>query len=136
MVVRFAAVALLLLAPATAADIYPVIPPTGLEAARQGGEVVLTWDAAPGAVRYEVFRDGTSLGLTDATVFQDLQPPEMGALYWVTAFDTVGRESTPSAPALLQPAAGDCLIVSTSTWPHVFVHPEDCLNVQIIFKPE
>lgn len=127
MVVRFAAVALLLLVPAAAAA---PLPPTGLDAERQGAAVLLSWDAAPSAAEYRVFRDGAAIATTSGTTYEDALAPQAGAVYWVTALDAAGVESAPSAPAAV--TRGDCIIISQDTFPFVFVHPEYCLNAPFL----
>ena len=46
-------------------------PPTNLQATLEGNTVTLTWDAATGAVSYNVYRDGNLIGNTAATTYTD-----------------------------------------------------------------
>ncbi len=87
----------------TLADTTPPGLPTGLTATPVGPtEIDLSWTAATddvGVDHYEVFRDGTSLGTTGGTTFNDtgLAGPGATATYTVDAFDAAGNDSGPRA---------------------------------------
>ncbi len=89
----------------TLADTTPPGLPTGVTATPAGPtEIDLSWTAATddvGVDHYEVFRDGTSIGTTTATAFNDTGLAGAGttATYTVDAYDAAGNDSGPSDPA-------------------------------------
>jgi hypothetical protein len=49
--------------------------PTGLRAEVRQDDVDMLWDVTPGAASYNIYRDGTRIGTTTATVFTDADRP-------------------------------------------------------------
>lgn len=96
-------------------------PPQNLQAARQGSDVVLTWDAVAGAQTYNVYRDGLLLGQSEEPSYSDPIASSMST-YWVTAVLPDG-ETLPSTPATEPYCWG-----FTSGVPPVYVNPEACLD--------
>lgn len=85
----------------------PPVPPTGLTAtAVSSNQITLTWSAAYGATGYAISRDGSPLGTTALTSYNDtgLQP-NTPYCYTVTATNTVGT-SAPSASACATTPSG------------------------------
>lgn len=90
----------------TPRDIFPPSPPTGLEAVYTGREVELIWKPVPepNVAGYNVYREGSqrpanrlNKGLLRAPVFADRSAkPGARYIYWVTAVDAAGNESSPS----------------------------------------
>ena len=90
----------------TPRDIFPPSPPAGLEAVYTGREVELIWNSAPepNVAGYNVYREGPqrpptrlNKGLLRTPVFADRSAaPGARYIYWVTAVDAAGNESSPS----------------------------------------
>ncbi|MGH9356044.1 MAG: fibronectin type III domain-containing protein, partial [Terriglobia bacterium] len=92
----------------TPRDIFPPLPPAGLEAVYTGRAVQLIWKAAAEAnvQGYDIYREGADArpvrlnrSLLHTPVFGD-RSARRGAtyVYWVTAVDAAGNESLPSVP--------------------------------------
>ncbi|GAB4263114.1 hypothetical protein [Deferrisoma sp.] len=80
-------------------------PPKGLAAMARGERIGLRWDAAEGAVVYNVYRSenkdekGDLLGSVQATKYDDTKVEDGKTYYYrVTARDMSGTESAPSEP--------------------------------------
>ncbi|MHB1261350.1 MAG: hypothetical protein ACYC2H_06505 [Thermoplasmatota archaeon] len=97
-------------------------PPQNLQAARQGNEVVLTWDAVAGAQAYNVYRDGLLLEQSEDPSYSDQSASSMST-YWVTAILPDG-ETLPSNLATEPNCWG-----FTSGIPPVYVNPEVCIEM-------
>ncbi|NHA68536.1 hypothetical protein [Phycicoccus flavus] len=93
--------------PATTADTTPPAAPTGLTATASGDVVALSWTAntEPDLAGYTVARASTAAGpfttlaSTTSPSFTDTAPLAGTNVYRVTASDTAGNVSAPSAPA-------------------------------------
>ncbi|MFA9431374.1 putative Ig domain-containing protein [Egicoccus sp. AB-alg2] len=85
-------------------DAAPPDAPTGLATTSTSTEVLLSWDAAAGAVGYHVLRGEAPAGPFDAltnspvtdTTFTDVSAPPGTSYYRVTAVDAAGNESPPA----------------------------------------
>ncbi len=69
---------------------------------------ILTWEAVPGAISYEVYRDGGLIETTTELTF-DIVDPDFGE-FQLAAVDSLGRSSFLSEPIAVYPA-GDELII-------------------------
>lgn len=97
------------LATVTPHDIFPPAPPRGLTAVYTGRAIQLVWkpDLAPGVAGYNVYRQQPghpprrmSRELLRTPVFTDSGiAPGVQYIYWVTAVDFAGNESSPSQKA-------------------------------------
>jgi hypothetical protein len=75
--------------------------PTGLSATGLNQQIKLAWNAARGAARYQVFRDGAPAGYSGEAGYVDILGADGGAAhtYTVRALDGTGLQSPPSLPA-------------------------------------
>lgn len=96
-------------------------PPQNLQAARQGNDVVLIWEAVAGALTYNVYRNGLLLGQAEEPSYSDQSASSMST-YWVTAVLPDG-ETLPSNPATEPKCWG-----LQSGIPPIYVNPETCLS--------
>ena len=71
-------------------------PPANLTAHSPAQYPSLSWDAASGAVSYNIYLNGMKISSTTATTYTDSAAPEGTASYYVTAVDAGGIESQPS----------------------------------------
>lgn len=75
-----------------------VSPPTNLIAPTPTTQSpILSWDSEPGAVSYNIYRNGTEIGSTSTTSYTDTSLTDYGTYnYYVTAVGVIGNESSPS----------------------------------------
>jgi hypothetical protein len=94
--------------------------PTGLAIVARLSSVRLTWNAAPGASTYRVFRDAAVRASASITSFRDTAIT-VGSTYTyaVASVDVYGQRSPTSAPvtAFIDPASNVAPVVEISTWP-------------------
>jgi len=118
--------------------IYDILPPSAVSSISAvtptASAPALSWSAATdtggsGVRRYEVFRDGASLGFTSTTGFTDTGAPDGGHAYTVVTEDGAGNRSAaspattvivdttpPSVPGTPQPAQADTGAAPSLTW--------------------
>ena len=87
-------------------------PPTNLFATTSGRDVALTWEDGIGAVSYNVYRDGTLIGNTSSTTFNDNGLPYGTYSYFVRSKDAQGllSSSTESINANVLPNASNLAV--------------------------
>ena len=75
-------------------------PPTNLVASVEGNNVSLSWDVAPNAVSYNIYRHNTLIGNASGTIYLDSNLDNGRYVYSLRSVDANGLESTASETAI------------------------------------
>ncbi len=99
-------------------DTVAPAPPTGLvSTSPTAGAPAMSWTASSGATSYRIYRDGTLVGTTTGTSFQDPGPVTDGSLeYAVAAVDAAGNASSSAVPNLVTDGTFTVPAATGATW--------------------